>query len=122
MVESCTQLPMLLIPPLQHHSRNTRSAWQGHSIDLSSLRSVPRSPQAPLPDLWPLFEGLKPFPVLIIRGEHSDLLSTETVQAMQDRHPRLTAITVPGQGHAPALDGDLTQTIKQFVSSMEKQT
>ncbi|MCD6071643.1 MAG: alpha/beta hydrolase [Microvirga sp.] len=79
-------------------------------------------PEAPLPDLWPLFEGLKPFPVLIIRGEHSDLLSTETVQAMQDRHPRLTAITVPGQGHAPALDGDLTQTIKQFVLSVEKPT
>lgn len=76
-------------------------------------------PRAPLPDLWPLFEGLKPFPVLAIRGELSDLLSPETVQAMQDRHPRLTAITVPGQGHAPALDGDLVQAIKQFVLSVE---
>ncbi|MBJ6125775.1 alpha/beta fold hydrolase [Microvirga splendida] len=76
-------------------------------------------PEAPLPNLWPLFEGLKPFPVLVIRGEHSDLLSSETVQAMQERHPRLTAITVPGQGHAPALDGDLVHTIKQFASTVE---
>ena len=77
-------------------------------------------PEAPLPELWPLFEGLNPFPLLVIRGEHSDLLSAETVQAMQDRHPRLTAITVTGQGHAPALDGDLIQAIKQFVLSVEK--
>jgi pimeloyl-ACP methyl ester carboxylesterase len=76
-------------------------------------------PEAPLPDMWPLFEGLKPFPVLVIRGEHSDLLSGETVQVMQTRHPRLTAITIPGQGHAPALDGDLVQAIEQFVMTVE---
>ncbi len=76
-------------------------------------------PEAPLPDLWPLFEGLKPFPLLAIRGEHSDLLSAETVQAMQERHQRLTAITVPGQGHAPALDGNLIQTIERFVMEVE---
>ncbi|MEE1655055.1 alpha/beta hydrolase [Microvirga sp. CF3062] len=79
-------------------------------------------PEAPLPDLWPLFEGLKPFPLLVIRGEHSDLLSAETVQTMQARHSRLTAITVPGQGHAPALDGDLAQVIEQFVLSVEGST
>ncbi|KFG70001.1 alpha/beta hydrolase [Microvirga sp. BSC39] len=76
-------------------------------------------PEAPLPDLWPLFEGLKPFPLLVVRGEHSDLLSAGTVQAMQERHPRLTAITVPGQGHAPALDGNLTWVIEEFVLSVE---
>jgi pimeloyl-ACP methyl ester carboxylesterase len=76
-------------------------------------------PKATLPDLWPFFEGLKPFPLLVIRGEHSDLLSGETVQAMQARHPRLKAIAIPGQGHAPALDGDLVQTIEHFVMTVE---
>jgi pimeloyl-ACP methyl ester carboxylesterase len=76
-------------------------------------------PQAPLPDLWPLFEGLKAFPLLVIRGEHSDLLSAETVQAMQERHPRLTPITVAGQGHAPALDGDVIETLRQFAMRVE---
>jgi pimeloyl-ACP methyl ester carboxylesterase len=76
-------------------------------------------PEVPLPDLWPLFEGLKPFPLFVIRGEHSDLLSAETVQAMQERHPRLTAITVSGQGHAPALDGDLFHAIEQFITEVE---
>ena len=75
--------------------------------------------EAPLPDLWPLFEGLKPFPILAIRGSHSDLLSAKTIQAMQTRHPRLVAVTVPGQGHAPALDGKLIGIIRDFVVEAE---
>jgi pimeloyl-ACP methyl ester carboxylesterase len=65
---------------------------------------------------------LKPFPLLVIRGEHSDLLSAETVQAMRERHTRLTEITVPGQGHAPALDGDLSRVIEQFITEVEAST
>ncbi|MEE1611030.1 alpha/beta fold hydrolase [Microvirga sp. CF3016] len=74
---------------------------------------------APLPDLWPLFEALKPFPVLAIRGDHSDLLTADTLQMMQDRHSRLTAVTVPDQGHAPSLDGDLLPVIRDFVSAVD---
>jgi pimeloyl-ACP methyl ester carboxylesterase len=75
--------------------------------------------EAPLPDLWPLFEGLKPFPVLAIRGANSDLLTTETLQAMQERHPRLTALTVPDEGHAPSLEGRGIQSIRQFIIEVE---
>ncbi len=74
---------------------------------------------APMPDLWPLFEGLKPFPVLSIRGANSDLLTAETLQAMQERHPRLTALTVPDEGHAPSLEGRLIQSISQFILEVE---
>ncbi len=55
------------------------------------------------PDLWPLFEAVKPFPVTALRGEHSDLLSAETLQQMREQHPDLTAITVPHRGHTPFL-------------------
>ena len=41
----------------------------------------------PLPDLWPLFEGLGPFPVLAIRGANSDMLSAQTLRMMAERHP-----------------------------------
>ena len=51
--------------------------------------------EAPLPDLWPLFEAMKQFPVLAIRGGHSDLLTAKTLQMMLERHPHLTAVTVP---------------------------
>jgi pimeloyl-ACP methyl ester carboxylesterase len=76
-------------------------------------------PEKPMPDLWPLFEGMKPFPVLAIRGANSDLLRAETLAAMQRRHPRLTTVTVPDQGHAPALDGDVVQVIEHFIREAE---
>jgi len=49
---------------------------------------------------------LKRVPLLLLRGENSDLLSAETLDAMARVHPSLEAITVPGQGHAPLLLGD----------------
>ncbi len=75
--------------------------------------------ETPLLDLWPLFEGLAAIPVLAIRGAFSDLLTQETLQAMEQRLPRLSAITVPDQGHAPALEGDLIATIRQFIRDVE---
>ncbi|EIM28302.1 alpha/beta fold hydrolase [Microvirga lotononidis] len=75
--------------------------------------------EAALPDLWPLFETLKLFPVLAIRGANSDLLSAETLRMMKERHPDLTSITVPDQGHAPALEGDLVREIKDFIAKVD---
>ncbi|MGO4525348.1 alpha/beta fold hydrolase [Microvirga sp. 2MCAF35] len=75
--------------------------------------------EAPLPDLWPLFEAMKPFPVLAIRGSNSDLLTAATLQMMKERHPDLTPVTVPDQGHAPSLEGDLIQVIKDFIARVD---
>ncbi len=58
---------------------------------------------ANLPTLWPQFDALGRAPLLVIRGEHSDLLSSETADRMMQRHPDAIRVTVPGQGHAPLL-------------------
>ena len=73
---------------------------------------------APLPALWPQFEALaKAAPVLVLRGEHSDLLSRETVSEMKRRAPRMEAIEIPGQGHAPVLEREeVIRPIMQFVA------
>ncbi|ASP32165.1 alpha/beta fold hydrolase [Labrenzia sp. VG12] len=71
---------------------------------------------APAPDLWPLYETLLDRPVLILHGEHSDLLSTETCQRMTDLHPDASVRTIPGQGHAPVLWDEAThKTIAEFL-------
>jgi pimeloyl-ACP methyl ester carboxylesterase len=58
-------------------------------------------------------------PVLALRGANSDLLSAETLKAMATRHPDLEAVTVPDQGHAPLLAGDLVDRIRAFVARVE---
>jgi pimeloyl-ACP methyl ester carboxylesterase len=75
--------------------------------------------EQPIPDLWKLFDGLASIPVLVIRGENSDLLSEPTLSAMKERHPRLTAFTVPGQGHAPLLEGQVIDAIRKLVAEAE---
>ncbi|MEZ5773764.1 MAG: alpha/beta hydrolase [Hyphomicrobiaceae bacterium] len=61
-----------------------------------------------LPAMWDQFRALIRVPVLAIRGENSDLLSPETLARMGEIHPRLEAMTVPKQGHAPLLRDEPT--------------
>jgi pimeloyl-ACP methyl ester carboxylesterase len=56
-----------------------------------------------IPELWPQFLALAAVPTLVLRGEHSDILSPATLEEMCRRHPRLVAVTVSGEGHAPLL-------------------
>jgi len=57
-----------------------------------------------LPDLWMFFEALREVPTGAIRGANSDILSAETLEEMQRRHPGLVTATVPDRGHVPFLD------------------
>lgn len=55
-------------------------------------------------DMWPAFESLGGRPALLLRGAHSDVLSVATAAEMARRLDGLDHVTVPGIGHAPALD------------------
>jgi len=56
-----------------------------------------------LPDLWALFGGLAHLPLLLVRGEASDILLPATVGRMQAMRPDMTVASLPGIGHAPTL-------------------
>jgi pimeloyl-ACP methyl ester carboxylesterase len=74
----------------------------------------------PLPPLWKEFDALAGFPLMVIRGANSDILSEETVAAMGERHPGMTSYTVPDQGHAPLLEEpDTIRRIAAFVEACE---
>ena len=76
--------------------------------------------EAPLPTMWPQFEGLRHVPVLVLRGENSDLLSPATVNEMQARHPHCELFVVPGQGHAPLLvDAPTIARIAAFIDAAD---
>jgi pimeloyl-ACP methyl ester carboxylesterase len=74
----------------------------------------------PLAALWPAFDALGRVPLLVLRGQNSDLLSEETVAAMRARRPDMETFTVADQGHAPILSGaDLLERLAAFVASCE---
>lgn len=66
-----------------------------------ALKSVDFS--QPMPDLWEQFDRLSRFPLMLVRGENTSLLSKETADEMARRHPRLILHAADGQGHAPLL-------------------
>lgn len=98
------------------NERNGKPA-SGYDAKLSKCLSLL---DGPIPALWPQFEGLKRVPVMVIRGANSDLLSRKTVEEMHRRHPRLTSIEVPGEGHAPLLrDAPTINAITAFFADAD---
>ena len=78
----------------------------GIVFDYDNAIAVPfnRPSDAAAFDMWPLFRPLGNVPLLIVRGENSDLLSAKTAAAMLEAAPKARLVTVPGVGHAPELD------------------
>lgn len=75
----------------------------------------------PLPAMWPQFAGLNHLPVLLVRGENSDILSSETAQQMAEQHPLLERIDVGDQGHAPDLGtAGLPEAIGDFLERADR--
>ncbi len=84
--------------------RNGKDGFTPRSDPLISTALADIDPAVPPPDLWKQFEALAAAaPVLVLRGEHSDLLSRETVAAMRAKDQRVETIEIAGHGHAPFL-------------------
>jgi len=54
-------------------------------------------------DQWEAWDAIN-VPTLCLRGETSDLLLPEVADEMRVRGPRAVVVTIPGCGHAPALN------------------
>ncbi|MDG2002111.1 MAG: alpha/beta hydrolase [Novosphingobium sp.] len=68
-------------------------------------------------DLWPGVAGLSGKPVLVVRGEISDILSEQTTKEMQARDPEIEVVTVADTGHAPTLsEPEAAEAIDRFLA------
>jgi len=87
--------------------------------DLAISRAMIEGARQPLPDLWPLFLGLRNTPTLVLRGALSDILDASTLARMGSLHPRMQAVTVPDVGHVPMLDEPVSRAaVDSFIESL----
>lgn len=70
--------------------------------------------------MWKLFRATRQKPLLVIRGENSDILSVKTAEKMVRAHPDAQLVTVPRVGHAPILDEpEAVSAISTFLTRLE---
>ncbi len=80
-----------------------------------ALRTAATAPQT----IWSVYQQIRKTPALVIRGAHSDILSTETVTRMAREKPDLCAVTVANRGHAPLLDEpECLSAIDEFLAAV----
>ena len=82
----------------------TQNGRISYDYDMAIAEPFAKPGNAAPPNLWLAYEALRGVPMLLVRGELTDLLSLDTVKQMQARNPALQVITVPRVGHAPTLD------------------
>jgi len=67
-------------------------------------------------DQWEAWDAID-VPTLCLRGATSDLLLPEVAEAMRSRGPRAVVVTIPGCGHAPALNvPDQFALVERFLN------
>lgn len=72
-------------------------------------------------NLWEVYENIQ-CPVLLLRGQNSRILDSETAKAMAERGPGATLVEIGNCGHAPSLmTQDQVETIKSWLQETEPQ-
>lgn len=70
-------------------------------------------------DLWPMLDRFGRVPLILLRGENSDVLSAETAEKMQARRPDLRYVVVRDRGHVPFLDEpESVAALEDFVTEI----
>jgi pimeloyl-ACP methyl ester carboxylesterase len=96
--------------------------------DPSISRGLPvhRDPELPIGpeflrgiDLWAVWDAVR-CPVLVLRGEESEVLLQQTTQEMQRRKPNTKIVEFAGVGHAPALASHhQIEVVRDFLNAAE---
>lgn len=105
--------------------RFARRTWAEHNgrlaprYDANLMRPLAELDlEKPMPDLWPHFSTLAIAPMLVLRGELSDILARKTAEDMVARHPNAQLHEVPYQGHAPLLeDAPTIARVTEFIAT-----
>lgn len=89
---------------MESSARKTSDGNYGLNYDPAIVTPLKSAPLEDV-DLWPVWEKVE-CPVLLVRGEKSDLLLAEIAEEMQRRGPKTDLVELDGIGHAPTLMSD----------------
>ena len=104
---------------------------QWRHMALTSMRRLPDGKITTHYDpkiVWQLFEHADDFnqwtafdqieaPMLLLRGESSDIVLPDHARAMKQRRPRLEIVEIAGCGHAPALNvPEQLEIVRRFIT------
>ncbi len=85
----------------------------------TGLRRAAKLTRGNIPTMWKEFGALSHIPLLLVRGENSDLLSASTAARMGAEHPDMTLVTAKDRGHAPFLnEPEVTVAIDKFLADL----
>lgn len=83
------------------------------------LRRAAKLTGGKIPTMWNEFKSLTNIPLLLVRGENSDLLSKETLQKMGEAHSGMEFVTAKDRGHAPFMDEpEVMAAISSFMQKI----
>lgn len=91
------------------HARRTCRELEDGRVELDydphiALAFADFDPEAPPPDMTPIFQALATKPILVVRGALSDVLPPATVALMRSMKADLDVAEIEHVGHAPTLD------------------
>jgi pimeloyl-ACP methyl ester carboxylesterase len=98
--------------------RNEDGSWRPHYD--TRIAEVYRAamPDKDL-DIWHIYDAVR-CPTLLVRGEHSDVVSRQTAAEMARRGPKAKVVELRGIGHAPTLlQPDQIALVRDFLLSTE---
>lgn len=105
---------------MAHRICRERNGFVVYDYDMAIALPFTTGGPTPRVDLWPLFEALAKKPLLVIRGEMSDLLSEDSFERMKRAAPDAQFVTIPGAPHAPTLsEPEAIPAIDAFLASLQ---
>jgi len=94
--------------------RNDDGSWRPHYDPRIAEPFRAAMPESDL-GFWPVYDALR-CPTLLLRGEHSDVISRDTAAEMARRGPKAKVVEIRGVGHAPTLlHADQIAIVRDFL-------
>ena len=99
--------------------RNDDGSWRAHYDPRLAEPFRSAMPDKDM-ELWAVYDAVQ-CPTLLLRGEHSDLLSRATATEMARRGPKAKVVEIKGVGHAPTLmHPDQIAVVREFLLEGEQ--